>query len=228
MNQSIIIAIDGPSASGKGTVARSLAKTLGLHYLDTGSLYRMVGLTVQRQGLDPNDEETVAAVAASLNPVSYNDADLRGELIGGYASKVAALPKVRAALLKFQRDFASQSPGAVLDGRDIGTVVCPRSDIKFFVTASVEARTQRRFLEMPGSDFNAVKADILARDERDQSRQIAPLKPAADAIIIDTSAITAQQALQECLRVILKLRANGPLKTQVSERGGGTKRTPRR
>lgn len=204
MNQTKIIAIDGPSASGKGTIAKALAKAFGFHYLDTGTIYRMVGLTVQSQGLDPSDEEAIATIAASLNPASFHDADLRGELVGGYASKVAALPKVRAALLKFQRDFAKQGPGTVLDGRDIGTVVCPEADVKFYITASVEARSRRRYLEIPGSDFNAVRADILARDERDQSRQVAPLKPADDAVVIDTSDITAQQAIEQCLQVIAK------------------------
>lgn len=204
MNQTKIIAIDGPSASGKGTIAKALAKAFGFHYLDTGTIYRMVGLTVQSQGLDPSDEEAIATIAASLNPASIHDADLRGELVGGYASKVAALPKVRAALLKFQRDFAKQGPGTVLDGRDIGTVVCPEADVKFYITASVEARSRRRYLEIPGSDFNAVRADILARDERDQSRQVAPLKPADDAVVIDTSDITAQQAIEQCLQVIAK------------------------
>ena len=204
MNQTKIIAIDGPSASGKGTIAKALAKAFGFHYLDTGTIYRMVGLTVQSQGLDPSDEEGIATSAGSLNPASFHDADLRGELVGGYASKVAALPKVRAALLKFQRDFAKQGPGTVLDGRDIGTVVCPEADVKFYITASVEARSRRRYLEIPGSDFNAVRADILARDERDQSRQVAPLKPADDAVVIDTSDITAQQAIEQCLQVIAK------------------------
>lgn len=206
MNQTMIIAIDGPSASGKGTIAKALAKTLGFHYLDTGALYRMVGLTVQRQNLDPQDQEAVAAIAASLDPASFHDKDLRGELVGGYASKVAALPKVRTALLKFQRDFANQSPGAVLDGRDIGTVVCPKADIKFYVTASVEARSKRRFAESPHSDFNAVRADILARDERDRSRLVAPLKAAEDAVVVDTTEITAQQAIAICLHEISKLR----------------------
>ena len=202
----MIIAIDGPSASGKGTVARALAKTLDFHYLDTGALYRMVGLTVQRQGVDPNAEEACAAIAASLNLASFHDDELRGELVGGYASKVAALPKVRAALLKFQRDFANQKPGSVLDGRDIGTVVCPNADLKFYIVASVEARAQRRFLETSGSDLAAIRADIQARDERDQSRLTAPLKPAQDAVIIDTSNLTAEQAIQICLEKILEIQ----------------------
>ena len=200
----MIIAIDGPSASGKGTIAKALAKELGFHHLDTGALYRKVGLTVQRRGIDPNDEEACATVAASLDLDTFTDEELRGELVGGYASKVAVLPKVRSALLKFQRDFANRVPGSVLDGRDIGTVVCPRADVKFYITASVEARAQRRFLETPGANLAAITADILARDERDQTRLTAPLKPAPDAVIIDTSNLTAKQAVQFCLKKILQ------------------------
>ena len=203
----MIIAIDGPSASGKGTIAKALAIELGFHHLDTGALYRKVGLTVQRRGIDPNDEEACATVAASLNFDTFTDEELRGELVGGYASKVAVLPKVRAALLKFQRDFASRVPGSVLDGRDIGTIVCPMADVKFYITASVEARAQRRFLETPGANLVAITADILARDERDQTRMTAPLKPAPDAVIVDTSNLTAKQAVQFCLKKILESRA---------------------
>jgi len=195
----VIIAIDGPSASGKGTLARALASKLGYHYLDTGSLYRMVGLTVARMAVDPNDEEACAAVAARLDPAFFADTDLRGELVGGYASKVAVLPKVRAALLKLQRDFAVNPPGAVLDGRDIGTVICPQADFKFYITASVEVRAERRHLETPGSDLLAIKADILARDERDANRMVAPLKPAVDAVVIDTSHLSPVDALQKVL-----------------------------
>ena len=195
----MIIAIDGPSASGKGTLARALASKLNSHFLDTGALYRMVGLTVANKAIDPNDEEACAAVAASLDPSAFADADLRGELIGGYASKVAVLPKVRAALLKLQRDFAARPPGAVLDGRDIGTVICPQADFKFYITASVAARAERRHLETPGSDLLAIKADILARDERDANRMVAPLKPAVDAVVIDTSHLAPADALQKVL-----------------------------
>jgi cytidylate kinase len=195
----MIIAIDGPSASGKGTLARALAFKLGYHYLDTGSLYRMVGLTVARMAIDPNDEEACAAVAARLDPASFADTDLRGELVGGYASKVAVLPKVRAALLKLQRDFAAQPPGAVLDGRDIGTVICPQADFKFYITASAQVRAERRQLETPGSDLRAIKADILARDERDANRTVAPLKPAVDAVVIDTSHLAPDDALHKVL-----------------------------
>lgn len=198
----MIIAIDGPSASGKGTLARALAAKLGYHYLDTGALYRMVGLSVQRQNIDPTDEEACAAIAASLEPSSFQDAELRGELVGGYASKVAVLPKVRASLLKFQRDFAARQPGAVLDGRDIGTVVCPDADFKFYVTASVAARAERRSREFPGSDLLAITADIKARDERDATRMVAPLKPAEDAITIDNSELTPDEALAAVLAAI--------------------------
>jgi CMP/dCMP kinase len=200
----VIVAIDGPSASGKGTIAKALAKHLGFHYLDTGALYRMVGLIVQRQGLDPKDEEACAAIAASLDPSTFADAELRGELVGGYASKVAVLPKVRAALLAFQRSFAQRQPGAVLDGRDIGTVVCPDADYKFYITATAEARAQRRFREIPGSDLGAILADILARDERDSTRTLAPLRPAADALIVDTTNLSVEEAFT---RVLAKITA---------------------
>jgi cytidylate kinase len=191
----MIIAIDGPSASGKGTLGRALARKLGYHYLDTGALYRMVGLVVQRRGIDPASEEEAAAIAASLDPSAFQDAELRGEGVGSTASQIAALPKVRAALLKFQRDFAAKAPGAVLDGRDIGTVVCPNADFKFFVTASVEARAGRRHREHPTSDLTVITEDIRARDERDANRAVAPLKPADDAILIDNSELTPDEAL---------------------------------
>lgn len=198
----MIIAIDGPSASGKGTLGRALASKLGYHYLDTGALYRMVGLLVQRGRLDPADEEAVTAIAASLDPSTFQDAELRGEGVGSYASKIAALPKVRAALLKFQRDFAAKQPGSILDGRDIGTVVCPDADFKFFVTASVVARAERRFREHPTSDLAVITADIKARDDRDTNRPVAPLKPAEDAIIIDNSDLTPEEALDAVLAAI--------------------------
>lgn len=202
----MIIAVDGPSASGKGTIAKALAKHFGLHYLDTGTLYRMVGLTVQRRELDPSNEEDCAAIAASLDPASFADAELRGELVGGYASKVAILPKVRAALLYFQRDFAVRKPGAVLDGRDIGTVICPHADYKFFITASFETRAQRRHLESRGETLSSIKADLMARDERDATRVVNPLTPALDAVVIDTSALSAEQAVAKVLDVINSTR----------------------
>ncbi|MDE2384018.1 MAG: (d)CMP kinase [Alphaproteobacteria bacterium] len=195
----MIIAIDGPSASGKGTLARALAARLGYRHLDTGALYRMVGLSVMRQNIDPADEEACAAIAASLDPAAFADSELRGEAVGNLASRVAALPKVRQALLAFQRAFARRAPGAVLDGRDIGTVVCPDADFKFFITASAEARAKRRFLETPGADLAAITADIMARDARDSGRSTAPLRPADDATVIDTSALRPDEALAAVL-----------------------------
>ena len=198
----MIIAIDGPSASGKGTIGRAVAERLGYHYLDTGALYRMVGLEVMRLGLDPGDEADCARVAAALQPADFNNADLRGELVGGYASKVAVLPAVRHALLKLQRDFAGQKPGAVLDGRDIGTVICPDADFKFYITASVEARAQRRHLEAPEIPLATIKAEIEARDLRDATRATAPLKPADDAVVIDTSEMSIEGAVAKVMELV--------------------------
>lgn len=203
----MIIAIDGPSASGKGTIGRAVAKQLGYHYLDTGALYRMVGLQVMEGGIDPADEEACAAIAAALEPSKFKDEALRGEQVGSYASKVAVLPKVRAALLKLQRDFAAREPGAVLDGRDIGTVICPDADLKFYITASVEARAQRRHLEAPGIPLSTIKAEIEARDLRDATRATAPLKPADDAVVIDTSEMGIEEAVA---KVIATLAINIP------------------
>ena len=200
----MIIAIDGPSASGKGTIGRAVAERLGYHYLDTGALYRMVGLQVMRQGLDPTDEVACSKVAAQLQPSHFKDEELRGELVGGYASKVAVLPAVRIALLKLQRDFAGQEPGAVLDGRDIGTVICPDADFKFYITASVEARSQRRHLEAPDIPLATIRADIEARDHRDATRLTAPLKPAADAVVIDTSEMGIEEAVEKVMGIIGK------------------------
>jgi CMP/dCMP kinase len=200
----MIIAIDGPSASGKGTIGRAVAKLLGYPYLDTGALYRMVGLQVMRSGLDPNDEAACAALASNLRPQDFADEELRGEKVGAYASKVAVLPGVRTALLKLQRDFAVKKPGAVLDGRDIGTVICPNADFKFYITASVEARAQRRHLEAPEIPLATIKAEIEARDLRDATRATAPLKPAQDAVVIDTSDMDIEEAVGRVMGIIGK------------------------
>ncbi len=200
----MIIAIDGPSASGKGTIGRAVAQRLGYHYLDTGALYRMVGLQVMRAGIDPVNEAACAEVARNLNPSQFQNDELRGEQVGGFASKVAVLPQVRQALLKLQRDFAVQKPGAVLDGRDIGTVICPEADFKFYITASVEARSQRRHLESPQTSYAAIKADIEARDLRDATRATAPLKPADDAVVIDTSEMGIEEAVGRVMGLVGK------------------------
>lgn len=191
----MIIAVDGPAAAGKGTIARALARHFGYHFLDTGSLYRMVGLTLLRAGDDPEDRAAAIAAAQTLNPGQFRDEDLRNEDVGAAASVVAVIPEVRAALLDFQRSFARQKPGAVLDGRDIGTIICPDAEVKLFVTASPEVRAQRRQVELGASSYDDVLADIRARDERDSKRATAPLIPAQDAIVIDTSEMPVETAI---------------------------------
>ena len=198
----MIIAVDGPSAAGKGTLARGIAQHLGYHFLDTGALYRMVGLQMIRTQTDFVDAAKAAEFARDLNVDDFEDHELRSELVGSAASKVAVIPDVRSALLKFQRDFAERLPGAVLDGRDIGTVICPDADVKFFITASVEARVLRRFKELQGlgiaTSLEDVTADIMARDTRDAIRTLV----AADAIVVDTSELGVEEALRLVLGAI--------------------------
>jgi CMP/dCMP kinase len=199
MTGALTIAIDGPAASGKGTLARRLAERFDLAYLDTGSLYRAVGRDVLAAGLDPADADAAAACARRLDPASLGDPRLRDEAVARASSVVAAHPPVRAALLDFQRNFAAHPPGgrrgAVLDGRDIGTVVCPAAPLKLFITADTAARAQRRFKELSARgealDFAAVLADLQARDARDGARAAAPLAQAPDAVFIDTTALDA-------------------------------------
>jgi CMP/dCMP kinase len=198
----MIIAVDGPAAAGKGTIARALAHHFGYHFLDTGSLYRMVGLAVLRLGRDPADREAATLAARALNPQSFRDEDLRNEAVGAAASQVAVVPEVRAALLDVQRAFARKGPGAVLDGRDIGTVVCPDADVKLFVTAAPEVRARRRQKELGAVDYEAVLADIKARDARDSARAAAPLVPARDAVVIDTSDMTIEDAVAAAVAAV--------------------------
>ncbi|SEH28824.1 (d)CMP kinase [Magnetospirillum fulvum] len=204
-----IIAIDGPAAAGKGTLARRLAAELGFDYLDTGLIYRAVGMNLRRAGTDPADEAAAEAAARALAPVDLAATDLRGDDAAQAASKVAAIPGVRAALLDFQRRFAHTPPGgkgAVLDGRDIGTVVCPDAEVKLFVTASLEKRAERRLKELQaagrGGIQSAVLADMKERDDRDRNRSVAPLKPADGAIVLDTSDLDADQAFVLALSYI--------------------------
>jgi cytidylate kinase len=205
-----VITVDGPSAAGKGTLARRLAQHFGYDFLDTGSLYRGVGLAVLRQGLDPADQKVATAAAQALTPEILGDPAIRAEATSAAASKVAAIPSVRAAILNWQRDFARNaarnSGGAVLDGRDIGTVVCPDADGKLFITASVEARAERRVKELQARGETAIYARVLQdmqeRDARDQGRSISPTKPATDALIIDTSDLTADQVFERALAFI--------------------------
>ena len=196
----MIIAVDGPAAAGKGTIARALARHFGYHFLDTGSLYRMVGLAVLRQAKDPRDKAAAVACALNLDAQRFSDAELRGEEVGAAASIVAVIPEVRAALLGVQRAFARRPPGAVLDGRDIGTVVCPDADVKLYITASAYVRALRRQAELRAASYDDVLADILARDARDRNRATAPLLAAEDAVVIDTSEMTAEQAVEAAIR----------------------------
>ena len=205
-----VITVDGPSAAGKGTLARRLAQHFGYDFLDTGSLYRGVGLVVLRQGLDPADEKAATAAAKALKPEILSEPAIRAENTSTAASKVAAIPSVRAAILNWQRDFARNaarnSGGAVLDGRDIGTVVCPDADAKLFITASQEARAERRVKELQARGETAIYARVLQdmqeRDARDQGRSISPTKPATDALVIDTSDLTADQVFERALAFI--------------------------
>jgi CMP/dCMP kinase len=202
----MIIAVDGPSAAGKGTIARAVATHLGYHFLDTGSLYRMVGLAMLNAGKTAVDVKAAVDFALSMEPAKVIDRELRTETVATMASQVAAIPEVRTALLAFQRQFAKREPGAVLDGRDIGTVVCPDADLKFFVTASTQVRAQRRLAELKSlgvkTDFAAVLDDIWARDERDAARTTAPAKQAEDAIMIDTSELDRDEVLAAVMGII--------------------------
>jgi cytidylate kinase len=188
----VVIAVDGPAAAGKGTLARRLAMALALPYLDTGLLYRAVARRVLRAGGLPTDAATAEAAARDLQPTDLERADLRGPDVDQGASQVAALPGVRAALLDFQRNFAARH-GGVLDGRDIGTVVCPDARVKLFVTASAEARAHRRWLERRGRGedlpLEEVAAEMAVRDARDAARDVAPMRPAADAVLLDTTGL---------------------------------------
>ena len=202
----MIIAVDGPAAAGKGTLARALARHYQFHFLDTGALYRMVGLAVLSKGDKPQDPSAALAAARSLKPDLVRDEDLRSEEVGEAASIVAADLRVRDALLGFQREFAAKRPGTVLDGRDIGTVVCPHAEAKIFVTASPEIRAQRRHAELAergaAPSFTAVLAEIRARDERDRSRAHAPLIPAADAYVLDSTDLTREEALAAAIAYV--------------------------
>lgn len=200
-----VIAIDGPAAAGKGTLARRLAAELGLPYLDTGLLYRAVGRRVLDRGGDPSDAATAGAEARALTPADLERGDLRDMQAANAASQVASIPAVRAALLDFQRDFAT-ARGAVLDGRDIGTVIFPDAPVKLYVTASVEARGLRRFKEIAGTgqpaDLAAITEDVRARDAADAARAAAPMRAAADAVEIDTTHLDPDAAYAAALLVV--------------------------
>jgi cytidylate kinase len=203
----MIIAVDGPAAAGKGTIARALASHFGYHFLDTGSLYRMVGLAALRAGGEPITAPAAIAAARGLNPQKFSDEELRNEQVGAAASIVAAIPEVRAALLDVQRAFARRGPGAVLDGRDIGTIVCPEAEVKLFITASPEVRARRRQAELGTADYETVLAEIRARDERDSKRVTAPLVAAADAVVLDTSHMDIEAAVAAAVSTVAARRS---------------------
>lgn len=214
----MIITIDGPAAAGKGTLAAALADKYKLAYFDTGMIYRAVGLQMVLDGLDPQNEELAEPVAQNMTfekmMALSKHPDFRSDIGGKAASKVSALPKVRKALLKMQQDFAlnpvfadgTPAQGVIYDGRDTGTVVCPNADIKFFVTASPEVRALRRYNEFKAKGINTtlkqVREDMDARDKRDQERSVAPLKPAADAILMDTSNMNADEETAYAVKII--------------------------
>jgi cytidylate kinase len=202
----MIIAIDGPAASGKGTLAKRLATHYGFHCLDTGLLYRAVALSLLDAGTSPSDRERAEVAARALDLSRFPETALKAPKVSEAASIVSAIPEVRAALLAYQKDFAAREPGAVLDGRDIGTVIAPQAEVKIFVTASPEVRARRRFLEMQQSGGRLSEAEVLAdirrRDERDSSRGVAPLKVAPDAHLLDTTAMDAAAVLAAAIAIV--------------------------
>jgi cytidylate kinase len=200
------VAIDGPAAAGKGTISKAIATAFGFAHLDTGALYRGVGL--KTLSLEPGELTTVKAIefAQALSLDDLHDEALRTAEVAQAASKVAVMPEVRAVLLKFQTDFANRDGGSVLDGRDIGTVICPNAHVKLFITASAEVRAERRFLELDAKGHEATRdgvlADVIARDTRDKERSTAPLIAADDAVIIDTSELPIDQAIAAAVAVV--------------------------
>ena len=206
----MIIAIDGPAASGKGTLGKRLAAHYGLRHLDTGLLYRAVAKAVLDAGHSPRDSARAVAAAHALDVAQFDEPVLKSHATGEAASVVSAIPEVRAALLALQRNFAQAPPGAVLDGRDIGTVICPQAEVKIFVTATPEARARRRFMEFQARGEPVIEGDVLAdilrRDERDSSRAVAPLKPAPDARLLDTTYLDADAAFRAAVELVEGLR----------------------
>lgn len=212
----MIVAIDGPAASGKGTLGKRLAAHYGLRHLDTGLIYRAVAKALIDAGRDPNDVAAATSAAKALDPSRFDEVALKAHSISEAASIVSAIPQVRTALLAFQREFAAKPPGAVLDGRDIGTVICPDAPVKLFVTASTEVRAARRYRELRAQGVDTIKPRVLAemaeRDRRDSERAAAPLRAAPDAWLLDTSDMDADAAFAAAVAFIERkgFRAAGP------------------
>src|SRR5438128_6656890 len=207
----MIIAIDGPAASGKGTLGKRLAHHYGYRHLDTGVIYRAVAYALMQSGDDLRDEAAAVAAAMELDPEKFGNPALKTQKAGEGASIVSAIPRVREALISFQRQFAADPPGAVLDGRDIGTVICPHADVKIFVVADPRVRARRRTLEArargEAADEAAVLADIVKRDERDLNRAIAPLKAAADAHLLDNTHLDIESGVRAAIDIVEAVRA---------------------
>jgi cytidylate kinase len=210
----MIIAIDGPAASGKGTLGKRLAHHYGYRHLDTGVIYRAVAYELMQSGVDLRNEAAAVAAALELDPEKFGNPALKTQKVGEGASVVSAIPGVREVLVNFQRQFAVDPPGAVLDGRDIGTVICPHADVKIFVVADPKVRARRRTMEAKArgedADEAAVLADILQRDERDKNRPIAPLKPAPDAYLLDNSQLDIEGGVRAAIDIIEAVRAGRP------------------
>jgi CMP/dCMP kinase len=207
----MIIAIDGPAASGKGTLAKKLAQHYGYRHLDTGVIYRAVAHALLEEGADLRDEALAVAAAIELDPETFGNPALKSQKVGEAASVVSAIARVREVLLDFQRQFAATPPGAVLDGRDIGTVICPNADVKIFVVADPKVRAHRRTLEAKSRGEEADEArilqDIIQRDERDRNRATAPLKPAADAYLLDNTNLDIEAAVRAAVDIVEAVRA---------------------
>jgi len=207
----MIIAIDGPAASGKGTIAKQIASVYGLHHLDTGLLYRAVAKAVLDAGHSPDDAAQATAAAVALDPKQFDEKALKAKAITEASSVVAAIPQVREALINYQRAFATKPPGAVLDGRDIGTVIAPGADVKLFVVATPEVRAKRRALELrrrgDDADEQEVLDDLLRRDERDAKRTAAPLSQAPDAHLLDTTTLSVDAAFRAAIKIIEDVRS---------------------
>lgn len=201
-----MIAVDGPAASGKGTVGKLVAESLGLEYLDTGAIYRAVAYQLLRRKIDLNNKEQATGIARNLTNNDMLNPDLYTSSVGKAASIISAIPEVREALFQMQRKVATNPKGAVLDGRDIGTVICPDADFKFYITADIGIRAERRYKQLQNQEISTIYQDVLedlqVRDKRDSSRMVAPLIPAKDAIHIDTTHMNVQEVLEKILEII--------------------------